>query len=117
MLGVAIYEETLPDDHACATQLLARLRDLRIPHVVIERAETELRDIVEALGVPAGRIYVIARDPARLYAAQALGMQTIAATSLDEALEQLCEPYTRSALNLRYLFRTVLAWRPGHFKS
>ena len=34
---------------------------------------------------------------------------------IDEVLELIKEPYTRAMLGLRYIMRSALAWRPGHF--
>ena len=115
MLGVALDGEVLdlkPDE---ARVLLAALRELRVPHVVIKDPATPFADVVAALQVPPERVYFFAASPERADAARAAKLQGF--DSLDDALEIVSAAYTRSALNLRYLFRTVLEWRPGHFKA
>jgi putative hydrolase of the HAD superfamily len=36
---------------------------------------------------------------------------------IDEVLELIKEPYTRAMLGVRYIMRSALTWRPGHFVS
>jgi FMN phosphatase YigB (HAD superfamily) len=45
--------------------------------------------------------------------AAAVGMHPI--ERVDAVLDAIREPYSRSALSLRYIMRTALEWRPGHF--
>jgi hypothetical protein len=86
------------------------------------------------LRLPADRIWFVASDlRALVIPAQAAGMHGVwlnrtgrilpagtlapeaTIASFDELLPLLAEPYTRGLLALRYIMRSVLEWRPGHF--
>jgi hypothetical protein len=85
------------------------------------------------LAVPLERIYFVGADPQRdIDPAVRAGMQAVwlrngqgyppdlfapafEIESLDDLLELLREPYTRSLLGLRYILHSVAGWRPGKF--
>ena len=54
--------------------------------------------------------YLTGRGRGDAQAASAAGAHGHYLERIDDALEVLREPYTRSALNLRYIMRTVLEW-------
>jgi len=90
--------------------------------------------ICESLGLPADRIWVVSRDWEEtlqeaaaydfrlVYVSDAAGPAALRAVAagahvvarVDDVLELIREPYTRSLLMLRHMMRTVLEWRPGH---
>jgi FMN phosphatase YigB (HAD superfamily) len=88
--------------------------------------------IAQTLTLPADRIWFVGTDPLTdIRPAAAVGMKTvwlnrdevvfpaecdppnITITSFGALLGALSEPYTRGSLALRYILRTVVAWRPG----
>jgi FMN phosphatase YigB (HAD superfamily) len=90
--------------------------------------------LARALSLPADRIWFVGgAGGLDLASARAAGCRTVlvdanatisqAATrvaeftidSLADLLPLLGEPYTRSLLAMRYMLRTVMTWRPGHF--
>jgi FMN phosphatase YigB (HAD superfamily) len=90
--------------------------------------------LVEALCVPAERVWFVGNDPYRdIDGAVKAGLKAVwfnpndqpypvdceppelVVESFDELLPPLCEEYTRSLLSLRNLMRTALEWRDGHF--
>ena len=90
--------------------------------------------ICDSLGLPADRIWIVSSDwegtlkAAAPYgfrlvyvsdgsgatAASALAARAAVVPRVDDVLELIREPYTRSLLMLRHLMRTALEWRPGH---
>jgi FMN phosphatase YigB (HAD superfamily) len=90
--------------------------------------------LVAELALPADRIWFVGADPRRdVDGAAAAGMRAIwinpqgaafpvglraparTISALDELLPDVCEEYTRSLLDLRYVLHSTLAWRRGHF--
>ena len=92
-----------------------------------------LRELNTALAVPLDRIFFVGADLQRdIEPAQRAGMQAVwlrngrddssgrpaapyQIDSLEDILEILREPYTRSLLGLRYILHDVAGWRPGKF--
>jgi HAD superfamily hydrolase (TIGR01549 family) len=71
--------------------------------------------IARELALPAERIWYVSHDAKDVAAAEAVGMHGVHVTGqVDDVLETLREPYTRSLLGLRYIMRTALEWRAGH---
>jgi HAD superfamily hydrolase (TIGR01509 family) len=87
-----------------------------------------------ALALPPDRIWYVGDDPAEDVAgAGRAGLQNVwlrapgavfpsglhepdhTIDRIDEVLDLLCEPYTRSLLGLRYVLHSALAWRQGYF--
>jgi FMN phosphatase YigB (HAD superfamily) len=92
--------------------------------------------VAEILKLPADRIWFVGTDARKeILPAQAAGLHTVwlnrnhaefpalreppevTITTFAALLDALSEPYTRGLLAMRYILRTVLDWRPGHFVS
>jgi hypothetical protein len=71
--------------------------------------------LAAALSLPAEAIWYATADRNEADAAAACGFNVVPISeTVDEVLEAIREPYTRSLLGLRYVMRTALEWRPGH---
>jgi FMN phosphatase YigB (HAD superfamily) len=98
------------------------------------RSPSAFARLAETLHLPADRIWFVAGDPrGGILPAAAAGLRTVWVNrtgaefpagraapdstlgSLAELFDVLSEPYTRGLLALRYILRTALDWRPGHF--
>jgi FMN phosphatase YigB (HAD superfamily) len=98
------------------------------------RSPAAFARLAETLQLPADRIWFVAGDPrGDILPAAAAGLRTVwvnrkgaefpaeraapdaTLASLAELFDVLSEPYTRGLLALRYILRTALDWRPGHF--
>ena len=90
--------------------------------------------LVDAVRVPAERIWFVGNDPYRdIDGAVKAGLKAVwfnpsdepypldceppemVVRSFEDLLPPLCEEYTRSLLSLRNLMRTALEWRDGHY--
>jgi HAD superfamily hydrolase (TIGR01509 family) len=90
--------------------------------------------LAETLALPPDRIWYVGGDPAvDVAGAGKAGLQSVWLRSedavfpsglrepehtierIDDVLELLSEPYTRSLLGLRYVLHSSLEWRQGHF--
>ncbi len=96
-----------------------------------ERAAFE--SLSDALALPPERIWYAGSDPLEVAAAAQTGLHGVwlrtqrrdfpgeletpehTIERIDEILDILREPYTRSLLGLRYVLHNALAWRQGHF--
>ncbi|MBV8584405.1 MAG: hypothetical protein JO241_10440 [Candidatus Eremiobacteraeota bacterium] len=69
----------------------------------------------QALDLPVEAIWYATADAEEAAAASRFGFNVVPiAKTVDEVLDAIREPYTRSLLGLRYIMRTALEWRPGH---
>jgi putative hydrolase of the HAD superfamily len=85
------------------------------------------RALIDSLALPPECIWYLGTDyrmdiePARAAGMNAVWLTDDAAASppavrrMEEFLDVVQEPYTRSLLGLRYIMHNALAWRPGHF--
>ena len=83
--------------------------------------------LLNALHLPAECVWYLASDfESDVRPARTVGMRGVwlspdsgpgTVRNFDEFLELIKEPYTRSLLGLRYIMRSALEWRPGHFVS
>jgi HAD superfamily hydrolase (TIGR01509 family) len=83
--------------------------------------------LIDALALPPQCIWYLASDfetdiePARAAGLNAVWLTDDKAASppairrIEEFLDVVQEPYTRSLLGLRYIMHNTLQWRPGHF--
>lgn len=92
-------------------RVLEKLTQLGIPHLVLREAYSEgdcLEQAIRYFGLPAHCIwYVTDKSDGHAKAVLENGLQSIRVgrdcESISEVLDALAEPYTRSALALRYL--------------
>jgi FMN phosphatase YigB (HAD superfamily) len=108
------------------------------PRGVSKPQETAFAALAAVLGLPPDRIWYVGTDPrVDMAAAQKAGFNAVwlcpdehgapfppdlpppahIIRRLDELLEILREPYTRSLLGLRYILHNVLEWPPGSFAA
>jgi FMN phosphatase YigB (HAD superfamily) len=70
--------------------------------------------LARSISLPVECIWFVGNEGDRR-GAEAVGMNTVA--HVEELLEAIREPYSRAMLGLRYVMRTVLDFRPGHYVS
>ena len=118
--------------HASQTEARRAAAEAGLGGAVI--APVRFPAICESLGLPADRIWIVSHDwdgtlqEACVYgfrlvyvsagtgpaAERALAARADVVPRVDDVLELIREPYTRSLLMLRDLMRTGLEWRAGH---
>jgi hypothetical protein len=113
MIGVALCLGT----HTGLQRACDELAALSIPLVTVDEANdaVDFEAICGQLHLPPDRIWFASSAAVEIERARAAGFHVVQIeNSLDEILDAIGEPYTRSLLGLRHIMRSALEWRAGH---
>jgi hypothetical protein len=127
LLAIAFAPEPALDGTG-GRRTLEELGSLGIPLERLEAVPGTFPALAERFGLPAECVWYVTAHEADALGARAAGLQAIlvdpagapstgpderglyVAAAVEGVLEIVRVPYTRSALNMRYIMRTVLAW-------